>query len=186
MNTRPEKIRIVGSVGSGKTTLAKILSNKVQIPYYELDTVVWKRDSSGGDIRRTEQERDNYLSSLLNSTSWIIEGVHFQNWVLHTFDRAQLVIFIDTPYLLRIYRITLRYLKQITGKEASHYDPTFKIFLDMFKWNHDFEYSAKPKLLRYIKENNLNCITIKNEKELKRFLQDIHTTDKRNAQYARE
>ncbi|WP_440338356.1 shikimate kinase [Lysinibacillus sphaericus] len=36
----PSKIHIIGSVGSGKTTLAKELSAKLNIPYYELDNVV--------------------------------------------------------------------------------------------------------------------------------------------------
>ena len=35
-----KKIYIIGPVGSGKTTLAKCLSKKYNIPYYELDKVV--------------------------------------------------------------------------------------------------------------------------------------------------
>jgi shikimate kinase len=39
----PNKIHIIGSVRSGKTTLARTLSSKLKIPFYELDNVVWKR-----------------------------------------------------------------------------------------------------------------------------------------------
>ena len=35
------KIYIIGPVGSGKTTLARFLSNKYHIDYYELDKVVF-------------------------------------------------------------------------------------------------------------------------------------------------
>lgn len=38
-----KKVHIIGSVGSGKTTLARNLSNKLLFPHYELDNVVWKR-----------------------------------------------------------------------------------------------------------------------------------------------
>ncbi len=62
----PKRIHIIGSVGSGKTTLAKDLSSKLNIPYYELDNVVWKRHSTG-DIRRTDEEGDEYLNSILQS-----------------------------------------------------------------------------------------------------------------------
>ena len=44
--TLPKKIHIIGSVASGKTTLAKELSRKLAIPYYELDNVVWKRSET--------------------------------------------------------------------------------------------------------------------------------------------
>jgi adenylate kinase family enzyme len=53
----PNKIHIIGSVGSGKTTLARNLSRKYSIPYYELDNVVWKRHNAE-DKRRSEEERD--------------------------------------------------------------------------------------------------------------------------------
>ncbi len=51
----PRKIHIIGSVGSGKTTLARSLSKMLQLSFHELDNVVWIRNQSG-DIRRTEQD----------------------------------------------------------------------------------------------------------------------------------
>ncbi|WP_419866459.1 hypothetical protein [Sediminibacillus terrae] len=88
----PNKIHIIGSVGSGKTTLAKELSLKLDIPYYELDNVVWIREKSG-DIRRTEEEREAYLNRIIQSESWIIEGVHNENWVSNCFKSADIIIF---------------------------------------------------------------------------------------------
>lgn len=41
------KIDIIGSVGSGKTTLAKNLSRIYRIPYYEKDEIVWIRQKTG-------------------------------------------------------------------------------------------------------------------------------------------
>jgi shikimate kinase len=37
-----KKIHIIGSVGSGKTTLARTLSSHLNIPFYELDNVFGK------------------------------------------------------------------------------------------------------------------------------------------------
>lgn len=71
----PNKIHIIGAVGSGKTTLARTLSKKHGVPYYELDNVVWKRGQSG-DVRRTDEEIDEYLDNIIGSAQWIIEGAH--------------------------------------------------------------------------------------------------------------
>ncbi|MFZ3577781.1 hypothetical protein [Virgibacillus sp. DJP39] len=69
MQTR--KIHIIGSVGSGKTTFARKLSNKLSIVCYELDNVVWKRreDADVHDVKRTPQERDDYFSDIYARTS---------------------------------------------------------------------------------------------------------------------
>ncbi len=136
--TIPKKIHIIGSVGSGKTTLAKEISAKLDIPYYELDNVVWIRDKTG-DIRRTEQEREEYLNSIIQSESWIIEGVHNEDWVSNCFHSADLIIFLDTKYSVRTYRIIKRFLKQKLRLEKSNYKSTLKIFYKMFRWNRYFE-----------------------------------------------
>lgn len=88
----PRKIHIIGSVASGKTTLAKELSTKLNIPYYELDNVVWIRQNSG-DSRRTDQQKMDYLHNIILTNAWIIEGVHIEDWVAQSFLNADVIIF---------------------------------------------------------------------------------------------
>lgn len=104
-NNIPNKIHIIGSVGSGKTTLARELSSKLNVPFYELDNVVWKRHKEHEDIRRTEKEREEYLNTLISSDTWIIEGIHNEEWVTNSFRNADLIFFLDTNYSVRTYRI---------------------------------------------------------------------------------
>ncbi|MFC4323059.1 P-loop NTPase family protein [Litchfieldia salsa] len=136
------RIHIIGSVGSGKTTLARDLSLRLNIPYYELDNVVWIRKEAG-DLRRTEQEREDFLNSIIQSEGWIIEGVHNEDWVSNCFHHADLIIFLDTNYSIRTYRIIKRFLKQKLRLEKSNYKPTLEIFFKMFKWNRYFEEVGK-------------------------------------------
>ncbi|MCU9614749.1 DNA topology modulation protein FlaR [Caldibacillus lycopersici] len=156
----PTKIRIIGSVGSGKTTLAKKLSAKWKIPYYELDNVVWRRESTG-DIRRTEEERNQFLAGITNSNAWIIEGVHNEEWTNDTFEKADLIIFLDTPYYIRTYRIIKRFIKQKLRIEKSHYEPTWQIFFKMFKWNRYFEEVGKRNVLKILDSYNTHSVIYK-------------------------
>ena len=138
----PKRIHIIGSVASGKTTLAKKLSTQLGIPYYELDNIVWKRGVTE-DRRRTEQEREVYLETIIQSEKWIIEGVHNEDWVANSFYEADVIIFLNTPYAIRTFRIIKRYIKQTLGIEKSNYKPNIRIFFKMFKWNRHFESVGK-------------------------------------------
>ena len=51
------KLDIIGSVASGKTTFARQISIKYQIPFYEKDKVVWER-TINGDKKRCPEEQD--------------------------------------------------------------------------------------------------------------------------------
>lgn len=69
------KIDIIGSVASGKTTLAKHLSEKFKIPYYQKDNIVWER-TPAGDRKRSTEERDfpvmeiNFKSFITRRMQW--------------------------------------------------------------------------------------------------------------------
>jgi adenylate kinase family enzyme len=164
-NTIPKRIHIIGSVGSGKTTLAKELSLILNVPFYELDNVVWIRDKSG-DVRRTDKERQDYLNSIINAENWIIEGVHNEDWVANSFRYADLIIFLDTNYAIRTYRIIKRFVFQKLRLEDSNYKPTFKIFFKMFKWNRYFEEVGKPNLLKKCERYSDKLLVITGKKQV--------------------
>lgn len=179
MKVLPERIRIVGSVGSGKTTLARQLAEELERSFYEVDQVVWMRGSNG-DQKRMEKERDDMMQRLVNKKSWIIEGVHFQEWVRNSYCHADLVIFLDPPYIVRVWRIIVRYIKQIRGVESANYKPSIRIFINMFKWNHHFEFYTKKHLLTFLRENRLYYLRVRDVAELYQQLHQ-YKPDKRGS-----
>lgn len=139
----PRKIHIIGSVGSGKTTLAKELSAILSAAHYELDNVVWNR-SEEGDRRRSDKEKREILNDIIDSDGWIIEGAHTNDWIEDSLLNAELIILLDPAYGIRNIRIIKRFLRQKLKMETANYTPSFRIFLSMFKWNRYFERTAKP------------------------------------------
>ncbi|MFA1710271.1 AAA family ATPase [Peribacillus frigoritolerans] len=164
----PNKIHIIGSVGSGKTTLARVLSTKLNFPFYELDNVVWFRHKAV-DIRRTEVERKEYLDTIIDSENWIIEGIHNEEWVSNSFHNAELIIFLDTNYSVRTYRIVKRFLLQKLGLEKSNYKPTFQIFLNMFKWNRHFEEVGKPNFYNKFGKYSNKILVVTNKSDIENY-----------------
>ena len=50
-------------------------------------------------------------------------------------------------YVIRVSRFSLRYIKQKLSIEEANYQPTFAIYKQMFKWNHQFEKSGHQQFL---------------------------------------
>ncbi len=139
----PNKIHIIGPVGSGKTTLARELSSQLNIPHYELDNVVWRR-TENGDVRNTPKERDEQLYNIVHSNAWIVEGAHHK-WVSQSLQKADLIIFLDVSVVKRKARIIKRFMLQLLNLEKTNYTPTFEMFMKMFKWTNDFEKIVKKR-----------------------------------------
>ncbi|KIL51364.1 DNA topology modulation protein FlaR [Jeotgalibacillus alimentarius] len=68
--------------------MARKLSKKYQIPYYELDQVVRGRQGPKGERLRSDSERAELLKEILEQPDWVIEGVHNEEWTHDTFQHA--------------------------------------------------------------------------------------------------
>lgn len=64
------RIYIIGPVASGKTTLARTLSTRLNIKMYELDNIVFD-----GDNKRSNEDIKTLFKNILKEKSWIIEDV---------------------------------------------------------------------------------------------------------------
>ncbi|MFF2158535.1 DNA topology modulation protein FlaR [Paenibacillus chitinolyticus] len=158
-----KRIHIIGSVGSGKTTLARRLSSEMGLPFYELDNVVWNRTSSG-DVRKMDEERDACLTEIVDADSWITEGAHCSGWVGPCLERAELIILLDTEYFTRLRRIISRFVRQKTGRERANYKPTWTILWKMFRWNHRFQREGRLEAMELLKPYEHKMLILKDNR----------------------
>ena len=125
------KIDIIGSVASGKTTLARRISEKYKVPFYEKDNIVWERTPSG-DRKRTDEERDQIFADIIKSDNWIVEGSPRKN-LRESFEYCDYLIVLNVRLSVRLYRVMKRWILQRTGKLSYNSKPTFKFLLYNFK-----------------------------------------------------
>ncbi|ALQ16292.1 AAA family ATPase [Listeria monocytogenes] len=168
------KIRIIGSVGSGKTTLAKKLSEWYQIDYFETDRIVWKRE--GIEVRRTDAEKIATLKEILQQENWIIEGVHLEAWATESIDQADVIIFLNLPKKQIRQQLRKRQVKQVLRIESAHYPVRFNMLKKMFYWDDLFDQRTKPLIEKRIMQNPEKWLVIKEKNE-------IQEIEKRMAQY---
>lgn len=110
-----QKIFIVGSPGAGKTTLAKKLSKKFNIPHFDLDDIRFPKPN----IKRSDEQALPLVEKLIQKPNWIIEGVYI-SWIEKYLHEADKIIFLDTPYLVALYRVILRYLQNVFKGHFRH------------------------------------------------------------------
>lgn len=91
------KVNVIGTSGSGKSTLARGISQKLNIPYIELDALFWRADWQGTP---DEQFFARLEEKMAASDSWVIDGnykrtqpVKWRNidlivWVDYSFGRT--------------------------------------------------------------------------------------------------
>ena len=169
------KIYIIGTMGSGKTTLANKLSKKLNIPHYELDEIFWKRKF---DIRRSNEECKKELKKLSKKKKWIIEGV-FSKWIEPGIKESDMVVWLDPPFFKLVYRLIFRKIKRKGLKEK--WGDTFR----MIKQNYQYIYAkpdkaednwgskTKNQQIKLIKKHKVKHIFLKNNKEIKDFVKSV-------------
>ena len=143
------KILIVGTVGTGKTTLARKLSKEYNIKYYEIDSIV---HDDVNKKKRTPQQQNEIISNINKEDGWIIEGVLREN-LEYLLEMAEKIIYLDIPKNIRNKRILTRYIKQKIGIEKSNYKTSLKMLKMMYKWSNEFEKNRdefENKLNKYV------------------------------------
>lgn len=165
------KIDIIGSVASGKTTLAKNISLKYQVPHYEKDNIVWQR-TDAGDKMRTPEERDALFKQIIESDNWIVEGSPRQS-LKESFNCCEYIIVLNERTFTRLFRVIKRWILQKLGKEKYNSKPTFKFLINNIKWVFEFN-RIKEKLFDEFNGYDEKCKFFTRSKDAMKFISEVY------------
>ena len=102
------KIIVVGTTGSGKSTLSESLSSKLNIPYIQLDQLFWKPNWQWST---DEEFFENIQKAIEGKDSWIIDGNYHRTQFI-TWPLADTVIWIDLPFYKILYQNLSRSIRR--------------------------------------------------------------------------
>ena len=163
------KIYIIGSVASGKTTLATKLSKRLNITSYELDKVIY--DDDNGNTKREEKEVKDLFQKIINKTTWIIEDVGREKFVAGL-QKADVVYYLKLSKVTIYKRCITRWLKQKLNLETYNYKPTIKSLFQMLKWAKKY-FRNEPEKIKYINANSKNVQILK-RKDIKKLMEQAN------------
>jgi len=98
-----ERILIIGNAGSGKSTFAKRLADKLTLPLVHLDRLYWR----GNWEHLSREEFDAAVQKELEKEQWIIDG-NFNRTIPHRLKYCDTVFFFDLPTVTCLAGITKR------------------------------------------------------------------------------
>ena len=168
-----KKVLIIGNCGSGKTTFARKLAVKTELPLVHLDQLYWY----GNWEHRPREEFDSLLERELEKPQWILDG-NFHRTLPLRLTHSDTVIFFDLPTLTCLAGITKRVFshwgktREDMGGNCPEYFDTRK--LELYRNVLSFNKQHRSHYYRLLSQHEgLRVIVFKNRRQAEAFLKTL-------------
>ena len=153
-----ERILLIGCGGAGKSTLARQMGEKLNIPVVHLDKLFWHP----GWVESTKEEIDARIFEEIRKPQWIMDG-NFDRTMEVRIARCDTIIYLD------FNRITYGKVRPDMGEGCPE-----RIDFEFLKWVWNFNKNKREKYYRLLNEaQGVNTIVLKNRRMVKRFLESL-------------
>ena len=167
-----QKVLVIGSPGSGKSTFALKLGKQLKLPVLHLDSHFWKP----GWVKTAEPEWREVEVKLVSGDKWIIDG-NFSRTFDIRFPAADTIIYLDFPTRICMWRILKRIFKGY-GKVRSDLAVGCpeKIDFVFFKWVWTFRKKHRPNTLQFINEYSTkkSVIILSTPSQVSNFIKSLN------------
>jgi len=172
-----QRILVMGSSGSGKSTFSKRLSDITGIPVVSVDALFWKP----GWVESEKAEFHARLSAAAQQPRWIMDGNFTSHLVELRRDACDTLIWFDLSRATCMLGILKRIAKSYgrVRPEMAEGCPE-KIDLEFFRYVWNFREQQRPKLLAYFEglRPDQTFITFTRRAQADRYLSDLASAPK--------
>ena len=107
-----QRISVVGTTGSGKTTVARTISNRLQLPYIELDALYWEENWTGV----SDQVFRERVEMAIQADRWVVDGNYSR--IRHlVWARADTVVYLDYSFGRTFWQLIMRTIRRSIQQE---------------------------------------------------------------------
>ncbi|MDX6449406.1 MAG: hypothetical protein QOD08_1869 [Gaiellaceae bacterium] len=169
--SNPARIAVLGASGNGKSTVGRRLAEIHGVPYVELDAL---HHGPGWTEASAEELSRRALAAVDASDGWVVDGNYGRKIGDIVLERANLVVWLDQPLPLILFRLWRRSWHRIRGdleiwngnKEQWRHMP------DLFSWtirSHRRLRKTEPERLSH--HSGLRWVRLRSPREVERFVQ---------------
>ena len=166
-----ERIMIIGCGGAGKSTLARQLGEKLDIPVVHLDRIWW---APGNWQHRAREDFDALVLAELEKPQWIVDG-NYDRTIPMRLEKCDTIIYLDFSRLACLVSWAGRVIKNwgharsdMAEGCAEWFDP------EMAQWIWNFNKNNREKYYKMLNEaEGVETIVLKNRRMVRRFLDSL-------------
>ncbi|HEX7183481.1 MAG TPA: adenylate kinase [Thermoanaerobaculia bacterium] len=107
-----ERVVVIGNSGGGKSVLSRQLAAKLQLPYIDVDSILWL---PGWQIVPAEAYQSEH-SRLIAQERWLIDGLGMPDSIPSRLARATDVVLIDMPLWMHFWLAAERQIRWTAGQ----------------------------------------------------------------------
>jgi adenylate kinase family enzyme len=105
---------VIGPTGSGKTSFARTLAEKLGVPHIELDALFWKP----GWVESSAEELHVNIEPLLAADGWVVDGNYSGKLGTYVIDQADEIVWLDLPLRRTWWRLLRRTVRRLRTREV--------------------------------------------------------------------
>jgi adenylate kinase family enzyme len=171
------RVSVIGTSGSGKTTFARILAQKIGGKHIELDALHWEPDW----VEASDEVLRERVDLATRGECWVTDGNYSKVRDI-VWARADTVVWLDYPFLVVLWRLTGRTFRRALSREElwggnrenlwTHFFTRDSLFLWIFQthWQHQKNY---PNQFALPKNSHLHIVRLRSPRQAVVWLQHI-------------
>ncbi|KMW58877.1 DNA topology modulation protein [Candidatus Rhodobacter oscarellae] len=168
-----KRVMIIGQPGSGKSTLARALGEITGLPVVHVDLIHWMP----GWEERPKPEKIEMALAEEAKPEWIFEGGLSATWD-NRLARADTLIVLDMPFLLRVWRVFKRTIRDYGRSRADlpedcpeQFDPEFWAWI----WNTRNTARARIRAMATAALETKDVYHLRSPADVRGFLHELET-----------
>lgn len=174
-----KRINVIGTTGSGKSTLSKTLAEALGYPYLQMDQLFWKPNWQ----EPTDEEFFPILNEALTGDTWVLDGNYSRTSAIK-WERVDAIIWIDLGFTRTLWQLLSRTVKRATVRKelwpgTGNRDSLSRAFfskesiLFWFLRTYHRNRVKYAKLMQSEDFANIQMIQLRSRREVERFIEQV-------------
>ena len=165
------RVAVIGAGGAGKSTFARKLGDRLDLPVMHLDRLYWRP----GWVPTPPEEWRERQARLVAEPRWIIDGNYGATLDLRL-QAADVVIFFDVPRRVALCGALLRWLRG-RGRELQAPGCPERLDVEFLRWIWRYRHDSRPRVLAALRDHagSAEVIVVRSWREAGRALERVRT-----------
>ena len=165
-----ERILIIGCGGAGKSTLARQLGEKLDLPVVHLDKLFWKP----GWVESSKEEIDAKILAEMQKHQWIMDG-NYNRTLPERVKYCDTIIYLDFSRLACLMGVLKRIITTYgTVRPDMGAGCPERFDLEFLKWVWNYNRDKREHNYQLLNEaEGVETIVLKNRRMVKKFLKTL-------------